>query len=208
LLSEFLSTYRETILTNTRARVASRGAPRATPIELEMGVLLFLDQLIATLRLEATTAGTPSDEQIGLSAAKHGKALHKFGFTAAQVIHDYGDVCQAITDLAGALKAPITTQEFRTLNRCLDQAMAEAVSEFARLREAAASDDRSEATMLQGLFSRELKDLVGSSMLAFEVLKQGRVGIGGSTAGVLGGNLVRMRDLIDRSLGAAETRPF
>jgi hypothetical protein len=78
--------------------------------------------------------------------------------------------------------------------------MAEAVSEFGRLNERAVSDDKSEASMLQGLFSRELQDLVGSSMLAFEILQAGRVGIGGSTAGVLGHNLMRMRDLIDRSL--------
>ena len=41
-------------------------------------------------------------------------------------------------------------------------------------------------------------------MLAFEVLKSGTVGIGGSTGGVLGRNLVALRDLIDRSL--AEVR--
>jgi hypothetical protein len=200
MLSEFLSTHRETIITNSRAKVASRTSPRVSALELEAGVPLFLDQLVATLRVEETTSGTPSDEQIGLSAAKHGKALHECGFTAAQVIHDYGDVCQGITDLAVALKAPITTEEFRTLNRCLDEAMAEAVSEFGRLNERAVSDDKSEASMLQGLFSRELQDLVGSSMLAFEILQAGMVGIGGSTAGVLGHNLVRMRDLIDRSL--------
>ena len=41
-------------------------------------------------------------------------------------------------------------------------------------------------------------------MLAFEVLKSGAVGIGGSTGAVLGRNLIALRDLIDRSL--AEVR--
>jgi hypothetical protein len=39
-------------------------------------------------------------------------------------------------------------------------------------------------------------------MLAFEVLKGGTVGVGGSTGRLLGRSLVALRDLIDRSLVA------
>ena len=201
MLSEFLAEHRELIIANSRAKVASRAAPRATAAELETGVPLVLDQLIATLRHQESTGGPHSDRQIGLSAAKHGKALQQIGFTAAQVIHDYGDVCQAITELAVDLDAPITADEFRTLNRCLDEAMAEAVSEFGRQRELSISDDETERL---GFFAHELRNLLSNSMLAFEVLKGGSVGVGGSTGTVLGRNLTRMRDLIDRSL--AEVR--
>ena len=196
-MSEFLTTHRKIIIANSRAKVAARAAPRATPIELETGVPMFLDQLITTLRSEEARLGAPTDHQIGRSAAKHGKALQKIGFTAAQVVHDYGDVCQAITALAIELNAPITTDEFRTLNRCLDEAMAEAVSEFGRQRELSISDDETERL---GFFAHELRNLLSNSMLAFEVLKGGSVGVGGSTSTVLGRNLGRMRDLIDRSL--------
>ena len=158
---------------------------------------MFLDQLITTLRSEEARLGAPTDHQIGRSAAKHGKAMQKIGFTAAQVVHDYGDVCQAITALAIELNAPITTDEFRTLNRCLDEAMAEAVSEFGRQRELSLTGDETERL---GFFAHELRNLLSSSMLAFEVLKDGSVGVGGSTGAVLGRNLGRMRDLIDRSL--------
>jgi hypothetical protein len=41
-----------------------------------------------------------------------------------------GDVCQAITELAVELNAPISTDDFRTLNRCLDDAIAGAVTEY------------------------------------------------------------------------------
>lgn len=201
MLSDFLAQYRETIIANSRAKVASRAAPRATPVEMKTGVPLFLDQLIATLRIQETTGGTPSDAQIGLSAAKHGKALQEIGFTAAQVIHDYGDVCQAITELCVKLDAPITADEFRTLNRCIDEAMAEAITEYGRQRELSISDDETERL---GFFAHELRNLLSNSMLAFEVLKGGTVGVGGSTGVVLGRNLAGMRDLIDRSL--AEVR--
>jgi signal transduction histidine kinase len=181
--------------------VASRAAPRATPLELQAGIPLFLDQLIATLRIEEATGGKSSDHKIGQSAAKHGKALQEIGFTAAQVIHDYGDVCQAVTELAVKLDAPITPDEFRTFNRCLDEAMAQAITAFARQRELSISGDETERL---GFFAHELRNLLSNSMLAFEVLKSGSVGIGGSTGTVLGRNLTRMRDLIDRSL--AEVR--
>ncbi|HVR70693.1 MAG TPA: HAMP domain-containing sensor histidine kinase [Vicinamibacteria bacterium] len=202
MLSAFLTTHRKKIVAHSRAKVASRAAPRATPIELETGVPLFLDQLIATLRNEESRGeAAHSDRQIGLSAAKHGKALQEIGFTAAQVIHDYGDVCQAITELAIELDASITADEFRTLNRCLDEAMAESVTEYGRQRELSISDDETERL---GFFAHELRNLLSNSMLAFEVLKTGSVGVGGSTGTVLGRNLTRMRDLIDRSL--AEVR--
>jgi signal transduction histidine kinase len=201
VLSEFLETHRETLIENSRAKVSSRAAPRATALELKTAVPLFLDQLIATLQIEESTKARHSDQQIGLTAAKHGKALQKLGFTAAQVIHDYGDVCQAITELAVELDAPITADEFRTLNRCLDEAMAVAVAEFGRQREMKMSDDETERL---GFFAHELRNLLHNSMLAFEILKSGSVGVGGSTGALLGRNLMRLRDLIDRSL--AEVR--
>jgi signal transduction histidine kinase len=201
MLSQFLSKHRATIIANSRGKVASRPAPRATPVELETGVPLFLDQLIAILRAQESQGGTRSDREIGLGAARHGKALQEIGFTVAQLIHDYGDVCQAITELAMKLDAPITADEFRTLNRCLDEAMAESVSEFGRQRELSISDDETERL---GFFAHELRNLLSNSMLAFEVLKSGSVGVGGSTGTLLGRNLMGMRDLIDRSL--AEVR--
>ncbi|WP_235835046.1 sensor histidine kinase [Piscinibacter terrae] len=36
--------------------------------------------------------------EMGISAAAHGKQLLALGFTVDQVVHDYGDLCQAITD--------------------------------------------------------------------------------------------------------------
>ena len=195
MLSEFLTANHEQIVANSRTKVALRTAPPATSVELEIGIPLFLDQLIATLQIQEKTNEAHSDEQIGLSAAKHGKVLHEMGFTAAQVIHDYGNVCQSITDLAVQLDAPITTDEFRTLNRCLDEAMAEAVSEFGRQREIAISNDK----IVQQGSDNELRTLLSSAVLAYDALQNGGVGLTGATGSLLRRNLTRMRDLIDRS---------
>ena len=89
------------------------------------GVPLFLNQLREQLR-----DGAVESEEISDSAKKHGHDLLKQGFNIDQVVHDYGDVCQSITELAVELGAPISTEDFRTLNRCLDNAIAGAVTEF------------------------------------------------------------------------------
>jgi signal transduction histidine kinase len=201
MLHEFLTVHRDEIIARTRAKVAVRTAPRPTQAELELGVPLFLDQLGATLRREQETAARPTSAAIGQSATRHGSNLRRAGFTVAQVVHDYGDICQAVTELAIELESPISSDEFKTLNRCLDEAIAQAVTEFARQRELSLSDHGTERL---GFFAHELRNLLSNAMLAFEVLKTGTVGVGGSTGGVLGRNLIALRDLIDRSL--AEVR--
>jgi hypothetical protein len=95
-------------------------------------VPLFLTQLAETLRLERTATPFAADS-IGSTAARHGAELLATGFDVTQVVHDYGDICQAITELALERRAPISVEEFHTLNRCLDTAIAEAVTEHTRL---------------------------------------------------------------------------
>src|SRR4029453_13183408 len=109
-------------------RVRRRSWPSISSREIEHGVPLFLTQLTETLRLGATSAPFSSDA-IGFTAARHGAELLAAGFNVAQVVHDYGDICQVITEIAVEQHAPITVEEFHTLNRCLDAAIAEAVTE-------------------------------------------------------------------------------
>ena len=197
MLHQILTTHRQEIIERTRAKVALRTAPQPTRAELEHGVPLFLDQLVDTLRREEGTPERHLSAAIGDSAGRHGEELRRAGFTVAQVVHDYGDICQAVTELAVQRELPISNEEFRTLNRCLDDAIAGAVTEFARQRERSLSEERTER---MGFFAHELRNLLGNAMIAFEVLKSGSVGIGGSTGAVLGRNLVGLRDLVDRTL--------
>jgi hypothetical protein len=121
VLHDFITENRDEIITRCRAKVATRSVPPPTNAEIDHGVPVFLDQLRNALRLGETTS-----PEISRSAIKHGHELLVQGFTVSQVVHDYGDVCQAITELAVELNAPISTDDFRTLNRCLDDAIAAA----------------------------------------------------------------------------------
>ena len=196
---EFLALHRTEIIARARAKVGARNASHPPTEELEHGVTLFLAQLTDTLRREQETSELPTSGEMAQSAIRHGGELGQAGFTVAQVVHDYGDVCQAVTELAIELQAPISTDEFRTLNRCLDEAIAQAVTEHARLRELSLSDRGTERL---GFFAHELRNLLSNAMIAFEVLKGGTVGVGGTTGMLLGRSLVALRDLIDRSLAA------
>lgn len=66
---------------------------------------------------------------------EHGHELLQHGYTVDQVVHDYGDMCQAVTELAIEREATVTADEFKTLNMCLDNAIAAAVSEYDRERD-------------------------------------------------------------------------
>jgi signal transduction histidine kinase len=193
VLFEFIAAHREALIARARSKVARRFAPRPTEHELTSGVPLFLDQLAETLR--DPPSSTPGS--IARGAALHGAALLGLGYSVAQVVHDYGDVCQAITELADEMGAPIATDESHTLNRCLDNAIAEAVTEYGRLRERSLIDGETERS---GVLAHELRNRVSAAQLAFQAIKSGRAPIGGSVAAVVTRNLHGMSALIDRAL--------
>ena len=155
--------------------------------------------------LDALRRGGVANADIARTALHHGHELLLKGFTASQVVHDYGDVCQAITELAVETSAPIRTDEFRLLNQCLDDAIAGAVTEFGRAQNQSALDSEvARGNERAGFLAHELRNLLNTATIAFEVLKTGNVGVGGSTGAVLQRNLQRAGDLIRRSL--AEVR--
>jgi signal transduction histidine kinase len=127
------------------------------------------------------------------------------GFTVDQVVHDYGDLCQAITDLAFERTMPFQVDEFRTLNRCLDDAIAAAVTGFNYQRDfGVAGQQADKLNERLGFFAHELRNLVNTATLAVTALKAGNVGLAGATGAVLDRSLVGLRTLIDRAL--AEVR--
>jgi len=162
---------------------------------------MFFDQLIRTLKGSMSDSSPPSDDEMGASATKHGNDMLRLGFTVGQVVHDYGDVCQSVTELAYELDAHITVDEFHTLNRCLDDAIASAVTEHVRLREQSLAD---QGTERMGSLTHELRNRLGTAVLSFGVIKKGTVGLGGPTAALLDRSLNAMEVIIERSL--AEVR--
>jgi signal transduction histidine kinase len=196
MLDDFLVTNREAILSLSRARVASRKIPKPTDVELRNGVPVFLDQLGDALRA-AKSSDKVDHEEIGKSAARHGHDLLRMGLSIGQVVRGYGDVCQVVTELAVRQNAPISGGEFRTLNLCLDDAIAEAVTEYSHQRENVIQDENTERL---GMLAHELRNYLNVAMLSFETIKTGQVAPAGSTAMVLSRSLLGLGNLIDQTL--------
>ncbi len=219
MLHDFLEHHRAALIDRCRSKVLLRRAPPPTPVELEHGIPLFLAQLIDTLRTEggfavlapSADSSTPAPSprhlprEIEEAATKHGSEMLLRGFTVNQVVHDYGDLCQSITELAAEAGAQISADEFNVLNRCLDDAIADAVSSYQAHRELQVSESqRRETGERLGSAAHELRNLLGTATLAFEAMKAGLIGTAGATSAVLGRSLVGMRDMVNRTL--AEVR--
>jgi signal transduction histidine kinase len=196
MLHEFITLNREEIIRRCRAKVAARSIPAPSEAEINHGVPLFLDQLVDALR-----SGGASDFAIDRSAGLHGHDLLLQGFTVSQVVHDYGDVCQTVTELAGETNAPISIDDFHMLNRCLDEAIAGAVTMYARESRQTSLDEAAvQGHERIGFLVHELRNLLNTAIVAFEVLKTGNVGVSGSTGAVLDRSLMGLRALIASSL--------
>jgi signal transduction histidine kinase len=213
VLHEFLTTNKADLVERCRLKVAKRLAPKVAGKASVHGIPRFLDQLIKTLEVEQTadpmrsrrvsgpSGGGAVVSEIATTAALHGRELSEQGFTVDQVVHDYGDLCQAITDLAVERGVPIEIDEFRTLNRCLDNGIADAVTEYAFQRSSLAESNSVKALNERlGSLAHELRNLLHTATLAVLAIKAGSVGVTGATGGLLDRSLIGMRNLIDRSL--------
>lgn len=214
VLHEFLAAHRDDLIDRCRSKVLKRRAPMATDAELEHGIPLFLGQLIKTLTVEQSSdplqsrlVSGPSDggksaaSQIGATAAQHGLELLQHGFTVDQVVHDYSDLCQAVTELAFEHDVPIQAIEFQTLNRCLDNAIADAVTEYSYARELAITERGARGSNeTLGFLGHELRNLVHTALLAFSAVQRGKVGPVGATGDLLEHSLRGILTLLDRTL--------
>lgn len=212
MLYQFLEAHRSALIDRCREKVERRPAPRATQPELDVGIPLFLDQLIETLRrIEVARDGEPGPHrshiardvrsEIRIAATNQGQEAFRHGYSVSQVVHGYGDLCQSITEIAGETRVPVTVAEFQVLNQSLDDAIADAVSEYSRQRETMLGERTDLATGERlGFLAHELRNFLNTAMLAFAAIKSGSVALDGATAQVLDRSFAGLRGLLDRAL--------
>lgn len=206
MLHEFLSANRAELIRRCRSKVGGRSSPPVTPLELEHGVPRFLEQLVEALRHEEANPESWSREEPGFAESRRtanadGDELFEQGYSVGQVVHGYGDVCQVITQLAIEMNAPVTLREFRTFNRLLDNAIADAVSSFVLHRETPARHDGAhDLHQHLGSLADAQRKLLDAALVALDAVKYGNVGLMGATGSILEESLKQLRLLIDRSL--------
>lgn len=214
VLHAFLTDHRQELIRRCIAKASKRDRARVLPLraltEPNHGVPLFLQQLVDALLVEEASpagkgSGTSGSSDASLAegsrtAALHGKALLDEGYTVEQVVHDYGDVCQSITELASELKTNVAISEFHTLNRMLDNAIADAVSSYSRHRDRDSVESAEDLHTRMGTFADELRLHVNAALKGMSALKVANIGVNGATGSFVNGSLLTLRDLIDKSL--------
>ena len=218
MMYTFLRNNRDDLIERCKAKVAQRPHRTATTVQLANGIPMFLDQLTRTLAAEdaghieeglrisgEASGAVAATSEIGVSAMAHGASLLLLGYSVDQVVHDYGDLCQAITDLAFERDAPFAVDEFRTLNRCLDNAIADAVLEFSAQREMQVLERHQEESREQaGFLVHELRNALSTARLAMSALELGNMTLSGATGAVLKRSLGALELLVNRA--AVEVR--
>jgi hypothetical protein len=180
-LGIFISTNRDELIRRCHDKFIARSGTSLRHASDVEGVSLFLTQLA-----DEVSPGHGTASSISKGATKHGRKLFSQGFTVDQLVHSFGDVCQAVTGLAVDRGATFSSEEFRTLNGCLDNAIAAAVSEYVRQQRTARQDAALDDTL-------ELKNLVYTALTAFEALQAGTVGVSGATGALVHRSLMRLQ---------------
>lgn len=196
MLADFLDANRADIIALARERLSSRRNPKATTAEVKEGLPIFLDQLGEALKL-AETRGHIDEGAISRAATSQGGRLFDLGLTIGQLVHDYGDVCQAITELAVERGELISAEDFQMLNRVLDEAIAWAAAEYLRQRDVVLGHKSDERL---AVLARQMRTIVTTAMISAESIRTGRVSCSGATATLHRRSLAGLLDLIDHSL--------
>lgn len=228
VLYKFLVKNEPEILAMTEAKsLALAGARPSSPL-LKQGLPIFFKQLLGVLfnhsgrvgsvvdndgmaraaaendePAMAMAAGRPDDAAVARSAGLHGTELLRLGYSLSHVVHAYGAMCQAITELATKKNIIITSSEFRDFNLCLDVAIAGAVTTYQSIRNSQESHREIEHL---GFLAHELRNALGTVKVSAELIKAGAVGFNGSTGLIFENGLKRLGELIDRSLTEVRLR--
>jgi hypothetical protein len=195
VLHEFIARNRAEIIDRCRAKAPARALPAPPETAIDHGVPMFLDQLV-----DAFQRGVVPHPDTVPTAAQHGQDLLRRGCSLSVVVHTYGDICQAITELAVHQRTAIPTDDFRVLNRSLDDAIAGAVTQYGRDRDQSLDRIAARASERVEMLTADLGVCVETARVAFEAIKAGAVGSAGSTAFLLERSLSMAADLKDRLL--------
>lgn len=201
MLHDFIQANRDELIRRCRDKSAARKSPPVVLKAMDHGAPLFIQQLIDTLRVARASPDpvpVPENTDIGRSAALHGADLLRSGYNADQVVHGYGDICQAVTELALDRNTPIATGEFRLLNCALDNAIAGAITAFGLAKQTLADGDALALDERLDAFAEEQRKLVDIAIQSHFAIKTGNIGLNGATGALLVHALGELRALADR----------
>jgi signal transduction histidine kinase len=194
MLHSFIAEHQSEINDRVARRLRMRDARNpgdAPPRE----VTAFLGQLSNSLRHRREPLAESTE--IGATAMRHGANLMRAGKPATEAVQAYGDVCQAVTQLATEQSIEISAADFGVFNSCLDHAIGNAVGEHARITEESRAADEVQRL---GHAAHELRDHLQTARLAFETLRRSLRLADDVSGMMLGRSLMNLTAVVDRTL--------
>jgi hypothetical protein len=187
MLADFIVDNREEIVTRYRSKAVIASQPVPLDAEREYPVLVFIEELLGALRNSHDRTTVDHRDDNALEAR----------WIVPRVIQ-YQEICQCITGLAMEKNAPINVADFANLDRCFDDAVARAATESV-----SAPSHTEKGAVVGGsqplrVFQHEVRRLVDTALLTFDVLRTGTVGLDGSTGRLFYRSLIELRSLADR----------
>ncbi|MDP9037599.1 MAG: sensor histidine kinase [Myxococcota bacterium] len=194
LLSQLLASRRDELLRRwTDAVRASIDSPGLTRAELADHVPAFVDEI--RLALEDHRNLDQSS-----TAAEHGTQRLRLGFDLNSVVREYGQLRNCILDMALEAGVRPTDVERRVLFDSIITGVAEAVSEYARLRDA---ELQRHAAEHYAFVAHELRNPLQSARTALYLLQQRGQLPSGAASEALARGLSRIHDLVEHTLELA-----
>jgi signal transduction histidine kinase len=211
---QFLAANRVLILERSKSLAERRNARSTVMVNIHSALPSLLVQITLMIRAQQQAGSEPQrggiergdtvDSLIGRSAAATGWALSEIGLPIEDIVLGYGDLCQAITELAVEFDAPFSVAQFRILNLCLDTAIANAVKAFTSARDEVMVIKNTARAEETAMVAHEMRNLIHTSLLAFTALKVGNLSVSGSTGLLAERSLLRLGKLADKIMREAE----
>ncbi len=198
MLHDFISAHRTEILDFCLQDLKNR-YPGRDDEELISEIPCFVDEVIDALRADHSSQEINATD-LGITTARQQGFIRKSqGFDLSRLVHDYGLVCDAVSQMAVKYSETVLPREFQVLNRCVDEGIARSIESFEETR---STEEKNRAEHL-GFVIHEIRNAVGNASLAFELIRKGKAGFNGSTADVVQRALGRIANLVAESLAEA-----
>lgn len=197
-MADAIATWKEDLIECWRSRVQAGIDPAAAPVPEIIDTLpSFVDEMVGLLRRAATGERALPAEKASEIALEHGSQRFHAGFSLGAVIREYGAFRECVIDLIRDRAVPYTLDELQAVVAMLNSAVADAAEQFVR--------ERDEAIELEGerqfgFIAHELRNPLGSALLAAHVLERRSGSDHDAVVERLVRNLSTLRHRIDNSL--------
>ena len=198
-LHEFMTEHREEILQVCKKRLHDDVMNSG---KLDQDVEIFFDEIIQALRHHHGLDGAPVPPLMkSEAAARLGQKPQRAGLEPAKVPLIFGAISSAIGHTGECRGLSIDADEYNVFNRCIDTGVATSIENFWNGEKAQREQHISQRF---GFLAHELRSALGNAALAFKLLRDADLTLSSRTAAVLANNLMRMENLVSRTLGTAQ----